>query len=72
MSKAFANPQINDVSELGCTSTQEDTEPKSALATAISLWRAGKRIDLTLFAELREEGYDVPSLERFYFNQSSR
>ena len=47
-------------------------EYATPLATAISLWRAGERIDLTLFAELREEGYDVPSLERFYFNQSSR
>jgi len=38
----------------------------SALATAISLWKAGKRISLVLFAELVEQGYDVPSLERAY------
>jgi len=53
--------------ELTPTSTQEDiTETPSALSTAISLWRAGKRIDLTLFSELVEQGHDVPSLERFY------
>lgn len=38
----------------------------SALVTAISLWRAGRRISMVLFAQLREEGYDVPSLERAY------
>ncbi len=40
-----------------------------ALTTAISLWRAGRAIPLTLYATLREEGYDVPSLERFHRNQ---
>lgn len=64
MQQASANPQTNERSDFSTTITQEDTP--SALATAISLWRAGKRIDLTLFAELVEQGYDVPSLERFY------
>lgn len=55
--------QINDESDLA---TKEDTEPKSTLATAISIWKSGKHIDSALFAELTEQGYDVPSLERFY------
>ncbi|MEZ2409807.1 hypothetical protein AB6806_23735 [Bosea sp. RCC_152_1] len=38
----------------------------SALARAILIWKAGRRIPMTLFATLRDEGYDVPSLERFY------
>lgn len=49
--------------------TQEDgppEEPRSALSIAISLWRAGRRINLVLAAELMEQGYDVPSLERFH------
>jgi len=50
--------------ELGCTKTQDDTS--SPLSIAISLWRAGKRISLVLYAKLAEEGYDVPALERFY------
>lgn len=37
-----------------------------ALTTAISLWRAGRAIPLTIYATLREEGYDVPSLERHH------
>jgi len=61
MQKDFANPQTNEQSDLPVFDSN-----KSALATAISLWRAGKKIDLTLYAELVEQGYDVPSLERFY------
>lgn len=48
--------------------TSHRDEP-SALTTAISLWRAGRAIPLTLYATLREEGFDVPSLERFHRNQ---
>jgi len=54
------------VSDLTPTSTQEDAAPQSPLSIAISLWRAGKRISLVLYAKLAEEGYDVPALERFY------
>jgi len=43
-----------------------DRTNTSALATAISVWRAGRVISMALYAQLREEGYDVPSLERFY------
>ena len=45
---------------------EQDEEQLSALATAISLWRAGKPIPLDLFTTLVEEGYEVPLLERFY------
>lgn len=38
----------------------------SALAQAIAAWKAGRRISIVLFARLVDEGYDVPSLERFY------
>jgi len=61
MQKDFAKPQTNEAPDLPVFDSN-----KSALATAISLWRAGKKIDLTLYAELVEQGYDVPSLERFY------
>lgn len=37
-----------------------------ALTQAIAIWRAGRRISLILYARLREDGYDVPSLERAY------
>ena len=43
-----------------------DRTDASALATAIFIWRAGRAISMALYAQLREEGYDVPSLERFY------
>jgi hypothetical protein len=42
------------------------TEHKSALGKAIAIWRAGRPIPMTLFAELREQGFDVPALERAY------
>lgn len=38
----------------------------SALSKAISIWRSGRAIPLDIFAELREQGYDVPRLEAFY------
>jgi len=38
----------------------------SPLAQAIAIWQRGQNISLVLFAKLREEGYDVPSLERAY------
>jgi hypothetical protein len=30
------------------------------------MWKMGRRISLVLYAALREEGYDVPALERAY------
>jgi hypothetical protein len=41
---------------------------KSILGKAISLWQKGSPIPMDLFAELIEQGYDVPSLEARYFN----
>ena len=37
-----------------------------ALSKAIFIWKAGRSIPLTLFAQLLADGYDVPSLERAY------
>jgi hypothetical protein len=37
---------------------------QSALGRAIALWSQGKRIPLTIAAELIEDGYDLQSLER--------
>jgi hypothetical protein len=44
----------------------EDRNDSSALSQAIAIWRAGRRISTVLYAALREDGYDVPALERFY------
>lgn len=38
----------------------------SALAQAIIIWKAGRRISVALFAQLVADGYDVPALERAY------
>lgn len=43
-----------------------DTNDTSALAQAITIWRAKRRISMVLYAQLVGEGYDVPSLQRFY------
>ncbi len=43
---------------------QHEDEPQSALGRAIAIWSRGQRIPLTLAAELMEDGYDVPALER--------
>jgi len=43
-----------------------DTNDTSALAQAIVIWRAKRRISTVLYAKLIDEGYDVPALERFY------
>lgn len=42
----------------------DDNTP--ALTKAIFIWKAGRSIPLTLFAQLCADGYDVPSLERAY------
>ena len=46
-----------------------DRPTPSALATAISLWRAGRQISMTTYAALVDNGHDVPSLQRFYFGK---
>ena len=69
MSNSPVSPVLNSAP---LSDTTQDNEYTSPLATAISLWRAGKRIGLDLFAQLQAEGYDVPRLERFYTTQQSR
>lgn len=44
----------------------EDRNDTPALTQAITIWRAGRRISMALYARLRDEGYDVPGLERAY------
>jgi hypothetical protein len=43
---------------------EPEMQPASALSRALALWAAGKRIPLNIAADLMEQGYDVPSLER--------
>ncbi len=40
------------------------------LGQAIALWSQGKRIPMTIAAELLREGYDLTSLERRHFKLS--
>lgn len=47
-------------------SPESDSEFKSALGKAIALWRQDRPIPMTLYAELREQGFAVPALERHY------
>lgn len=48
-------------------SRMEDTF-NSAIGKAIAHWQEGLPIPMTLFAELVEQGYDVPALESRYFS----
>jgi hypothetical protein len=40
-----------------------------ALTLAINSWRKGRPITMTLYSRLMEDGYDVPRLERAYWNR---
>lgn len=42
---------------------------ESPIGRAIALLRAGKRLPISLTAELREQGYDIPSLHTAHLNQ---
>ena len=44
---------------------------QSALGKAIALLRQGNRLSPSLAAELREEGYDIPSLHTAHLNQKA-
>ena len=44
---------------------------ESALGHAIELLRAGKRLPISLTAELREQGYDIPSLHDAHLNKKA-
>jgi hypothetical protein len=48
--------------------TQQDSLDTfdSAIGKAIAHWQEGLPISMTLFAELLEQGYDVPTLENQY------
>ena len=50
--------------------TQQDSLDTfdSAIGKAIAHWQEGLPISMTLFAELVEQGYDVPALENQYMN----
>lgn len=43
-----------------------DESTESPLGRAIAIWQAGRDIPLTLAAELMEQGYILPDLERAY------
>jgi hypothetical protein len=47
-----------------------DRDDSSALSQAITIWRARRHISTALYAQLMEQGYDVPSLQRFYSTRS--
>ena len=43
----------------------------SAIGRAISLLRQGLRLPISLTTELREQGYDIPSLHTAHLNQKA-
>jgi len=43
----------------------------SAIGQAIALLRQGQRLSPSLAAELREQGYDIPSLHTAHLNQKA-
>lgn len=52
------------------TSAPAATTPYvSAIGQAIALLRDGKRLPIPLTAELREQGYDIPSLHTAHLNR---
>ena len=44
---------------------------ESTLGRAIALLRAGQRLPISLTAELREQGYDIPSLHTAHLNKKA-
>lgn len=47
------------------------TTYESAIGQAIALLRDGKRLPISLTAELREQGYDIPSLCNAHLNKKA-
>ena len=45
------------------TNGNTDRGDHSTLGKAVSMWREGHRIPMTLAQDLMEQGFDVPSLE---------
>ena len=44
---------------------------ESSLGRAIALLRAGNRLPPSLAADLRDQGYDIPSLHTAHLNQKA-
>ena len=44
---------------------------ESAIGRAIALLRAGTRLPFSLIADLREQGYDIPSLHTAHLNKKA-
>ena len=44
---------------------------KSILGQAIALLRAGQRLPISMTNELREQGYDIPSLHTAHLNKKA-
>lgn len=44
---------------------------ESAIGQAIALLRSGQRLPISLTAELREQGFDIPSLHTAHLNQKA-
>lgn len=44
---------------------------ESPLGKAIALLRSGQRLPIALTAELREQGYDIPSLHTAHLNKKA-
>jgi hypothetical protein len=53
------------------TTTRTAPAYESAIGRAIALLRSGQRISPALAAELREQGYDLPSLHTAHLNQKA-
>lgn len=47
------------------------TTYESAIGKAIALLRNGQRLSPSLTAELRDQGYDIPSLHTAHLNQKA-
>ena len=47
------------------------TTYESSLGKAIALLRAGQRLPIALTAELREQGFDIPSLCNAHLNKKA-
>lgn len=51
------------------TDTHPMTTYESSLGRAIAILRAGGRLPFSLIADLREQGYDIPSLHEAHLNK---
>jgi hypothetical protein len=49
-------------------STLDQETYESSLGRALAMWDRGHHIPLDLYAELVQQGFDVPALEARHFN----